>query len=104
LSCIQGVANFYAKAPILVAYNLFEPQWVVGAKMNWYLRAMENHLSMGILPDLELLKCLHKQNKGITKRSFINKRVQILKAALDRQREKKVATTITENLSEKKLH
>jgi hypothetical protein len=69
--------------------GLFEPQWVVGAEMSWYLRAMEAGLSMVMLPDLVLLRRLHKQNKGITQRSFINQRVQILKAALDRQRGKK---------------
>ncbi len=84
--------------------GLFETQWVVGTDMSWYLRAMEKGLSMVILSDLVLLRRLHKQNKGITKRSFINQRVQILKAALDRQRGKKVDTTITESLTEKKVH
>ena len=84
--------------------GLFETQWVVGTDMSWYLRAMEKGLSMVILSDLVLLRRLHKQNKGITKRSFINQRVQILKAALDRQRGKKVGTTITESLTEKKMH
>lgn len=82
--------------------GFFEPQWAVGAEMSWYLRAMEKGLSMVILPDLVLLRRLHKQNKGITKRSFINQRVQILKAALDRQRGKKIDTTITESLTKKK--
>ena len=84
--------------------GLFESQWVVGAEMSWYLRAMEKGLSMVILPDLVLLRRLHKHNKGITKRSFINLRVQILKAALDRQREKKNDTTSAESLTEKKVH
>ncbi len=84
--------------------GLFETQWVVGTDMSWYLRAMEKGLSMIILPDLVLLRRLHKQNKGIIKRSFINQRVQILKAALDRHRGKKVGTTITESLIEKKVN
>jgi len=84
--------------------GLFEPQWVVGAEMSWYLRSMEKGLSMVMLPDLVLLRRLHKQNKGITQRSFINQRVQILKAALDRQRGKKGDTPITESLIEKKVH
>ena len=69
--------------------GLFEPQWVVGAEMSWYLRSKEKALSMVMLPDLVLLRRIHKQNKGITHRSFITQRVQILKAALDRQRGKK---------------
>jgi hypothetical protein len=71
--------------------------------MSWYLRAMEAGLSMVMLPELVLLRRLHKQNKGITQRRFINQRVQILKAALDRQRGKKVDTTMTESLTEKQV-
>ncbi len=69
--------------------GLFEPQWVVGAEMSWYLRAKEKGLSLVMLPDLVLLRRLHKQNKGITQRKFINQRLQILKASLDRQRGEK---------------
>lgn len=69
--------------------GLFEPQWVVGAEMSWYLRAKEKGLSMVMLPDLVLLRRLHKQNKGITQRKFINQRLHILKASLDRQRSEK---------------
>jgi len=69
--------------------GFFETQWVVGAEMSWYLRAMEAGLTMITLPDLVLLRRLHKQNKGITQRNLINQRVHILKAALDRQRGKK---------------
>jgi len=69
--------------------GLFETQWAVGAEMSWYIRAMEKGPKMVILPELVLLRRLHKQNKGITQRNLINQRVQILKAALDRQRRKK---------------
>lgn len=92
------------KREIFSRVGLFETQWIVGTDMSWYLRAMEKGLSMLILPDLVLLRRLHKQNKGITKRSFINQRVQILKAALDRQRGKKVDTTITDSLIGKKVN
>jgi len=73
----------------LCRVGLFEPQWVVGAEMSWYLRAMEKELTMIVLPDLVLLRRIHTRNKGITQRGFIHQRVQILKAALDRQRGKK---------------
>lgn len=69
--------------------GLFEPQWVVGSEMSWYLRAKEKGLSLVMLPDLVLLRRLHKQNKGITQRKFINQRLHILKASLDRQRGEK---------------
>lgn len=66
--------------------GLFETRWKVGAEMSWYLRAQERGLKIMILPDLVLLRRIHESNKGITKRSFINQRAQILKAALDRRR------------------
>ncbi len=66
--------------------GLFETQWKVGADMSWYLRSQEMGLKIMILPDLVLLRRIHESNKGITKRSFINQRAQILKAALDRRR------------------
>jgi glycosyltransferase involved in cell wall biosynthesis len=66
--------------------GLFETKWKVGAEMSWYLRAQETGLKIMILPDLVLLRRIHESNKGITKRSFINQRAQILKTALDRRR------------------
>ena len=66
--------------------GLFETQWTVGADMSWYLRSQEMGLKIMILPDLVLLRRIHESNKGIVKRSFINQRAQILKAALDRRR------------------
>ena len=66
--------------------GLFETQWTVGAEMSWYLRAQEIGLKIVILPDLVLLRRIHESNKSIAKRSFINQRAQILKAALDRRR------------------
>jgi glycosyltransferase involved in cell wall biosynthesis len=65
--------------------GLFEPQWKVGAEMSWYLRAREAGLAMLVLPDLVLLRRIHANNKGITRRSFIKQRTRILKAALDRR-------------------
>jgi len=66
--------------------GLFEPRWKIGAEMNWYLRAQEEGLKIMMLPDLVLLRRIHENNKGITKRSFINQRTKILKEALDRRR------------------
>jgi glycosyltransferase involved in cell wall biosynthesis len=66
--------------------GLFETQWKVGAEMSWYLRAQETGLSMLMLPDLVLLRRIHERNKGITHRSFVHQRTQILKAAITRRR------------------
>jgi len=77
--------------------GLFETQWTVGADMSWYLRAQETGLKIMILPDLVLLRRIHENNKGIVKRSFINQRAQILKAALDRRRAGELGRERTSN-------
>jgi glycosyltransferase involved in cell wall biosynthesis len=66
--------------------GLFETHWQVGDYMNWHLRAMEQGLKMLMLSELVTMRRLHKTNNGITDRSFINERVQLLKASLDRRR------------------
>lgn len=94
IRCSQKLLPGHVLPAMLIKRNaffrvgLFEPQWVVGAEMSWYLRAMEAGLQVIILPDLVLWRRIHAHNKGITKRSLINQRVQILKASLDRRRGK----------------
>jgi len=77
--------------------GLFETRWKIGAEMSWYLRAKEAGLKIMILPDLVLLRRIHESNKGITKRSFINQRAQILKAALNRRRARELDREGTSN-------
>lgn len=64
----------------------FETKWELGAGMSWYLRAMDMGLSLKILPDIVLMRRIHRTNKGITKRQFAKQRAHILKIALDRRR------------------
>lgn len=66
--------------------GLFETNWQVGQDVSWMMRAKEQGLRALMLPDLVYMRRLHKTNKGITHREFINDRVRILKAALDRRR------------------
>ncbi len=66
--------------------GMFETNWRVGQDVSWIMRAREQGLRMLMLPDLIYMRRLHKSNKGITHRQFINDRVRILKAALDRRR------------------
>jgi glycosyltransferase involved in cell wall biosynthesis len=70
--------------------GLFETEWVVGAEMSWYLRAKEIGLQVKILADLVLLRRIHKNNKGLTRRQFISQRAEVLKASLDRRRKMKI--------------
>lgn len=66
--------------------GMFETNWKVGQDVSWIMRAKEMGLGTHMLPDLLYMRRLHKSNKGITHREFINDRVKILKAALDRRR------------------
>jgi len=66
--------------------GLFEENWHVGQDVSWILRARERGIRTIMLPDLIYSRRLHKNNKGITHRQFINDRVRILKAHLDSKR------------------
>jgi glycosyltransferase involved in cell wall biosynthesis len=66
--------------------GLFETNWRVGQDVAWIMRAKEQNLQMLMLPDLVYMRRIHKNNKGITHRRFINDRVRILKASLERRR------------------
>lgn len=66
--------------------GLFEENWQVGQDVSWILRARELGIRTMMLPDLIYMRRLHKNNKGITHRKFINDRVKILKAHLDSKR------------------
>ncbi|NHZ86169.1 MAG: glycosyltransferase [Planctomycetia bacterium] len=69
--------------------GLFETKWKVGAEMSWFLRAKEYPIKIKTLPDLVLRRRIHTSNKGIKNREFISQRAKILKASLDRKRNKK---------------
>jgi glycosyltransferase involved in cell wall biosynthesis len=66
--------------------GLFEEQWHVGQDVSWILRTRELGIKTIMLPDLIYMRRLHKNNKGITHRQFINDRVRIIKAHLDSNR------------------
>ena len=68
--------------------GLFETNWRVGQDVSWILRVRERGISTMMLPDLVYMRRLHEANKGITHRQFINDRVKIIKAHLDRKRKK----------------
>ena len=74
------------KQKVFYKVGLFETKWKVGAEMSWFLKTIELGIKINILPDLVLLRRIHKNNKGITNRQFISQRAQILKASLDRRR------------------
>ncbi|MBN1363515.1 MAG: glycosyltransferase family 2 protein [Syntrophaceae bacterium] len=72
--------------------GLFEEKWRVGQEVGWILRAREVGIKTIMLPDLIYMRRLHKNNKGVINRKFINDRVKIIKAHLDSRRRNNTIT------------
>lgn len=68
--------------------GLFETDWRVGEFVDWYLKAMERGLKSFLLPEVVMKRRIHANNMGIRERKHQTDYVRILKAALDRRREK----------------
>jgi len=66
----------------------FETTWEIGEFIDWYAKAVEEELKALMLPDVLLLRRLHRTNQGVLKREAQSDYLQILKAALDRRRAK----------------
>jgi hypothetical protein len=67
----------------------FATAWELGDFIDWYFRACELGLRSTMLPQIVLRRRLHAGNMGIREGASRNDYVQIVKAALDRRREKK---------------
>jgi glycosyltransferase involved in cell wall biosynthesis len=66
----------------------FATNWRVGEFIDWYLKAKEIGLKSTMLPGVVLKRRLHTENMGIRERDSRTDYVRILKASLDRRREK----------------
>ncbi|PKN53281.1 MAG: glycosyltransferase family 2 protein [Deltaproteobacteria bacterium HGW-Deltaproteobacteria-13] len=81
-------ATMLIKRDAFFRVGLFDENWRVGEEVAWILRARELHMKTIMLTDLTYMRRLHKNNKGIVSRPFINDRVKIIKAHLDAKRKK----------------
>lgn len=70
--------------------GFFEEHWHVGQDVSWILQARALDIKTMMLPDLVYMRRLHKNNKGITHRRFINDRVRIIKNHLDARRKNNI--------------
>jgi Glycosyltransferases involved in cell wall biogenesis len=68
--------------------GMFDTEWQLGEFVAWYLKALENDLASVMLPDVVLRRRLHDRNQGVSKRDFHKDYVRIVKASLDRRRQK----------------
>jgi len=68
--------------------GLFSTAWKVGEFIDWYLKAMETGLNPVMLPDIVMRRRIHSSNLGIRLKDMGNDYVKIVKASLDRRRNK----------------
>jgi glycosyltransferase involved in cell wall biosynthesis len=68
--------------------GLFDTHLQLGDFIDWYKRAMEAGLKFLTLPEVVLLRRIHDDNTSVRNRAAEKDYVRIMKAALDRKREK----------------
>jgi glycosyltransferase involved in cell wall biosynthesis len=69
--------------------GLFDTKWRKGIFNDWYLRATEMNLRSEILPDVLVKRRIHESNYGIVNKDKSIEYVRMLKASLDRKRNRK---------------
>ncbi|MCX6033075.1 MAG: glycosyltransferase family A protein [Chloroflexi bacterium] len=94
LWCPDGLLPGYVPGALLIwrkaflRVGLFEPQLRVGEFMSWMIRAREAELRTVMLEECVYRRRVHAANKGIARQDTIGPRAAILKAALDRRRQR----------------
>lgn len=86
-------STFLIKRESFFHVGPFATNWRVGEFIDWYSKAMETGLESLMLPEVVTKRRLHTTNMGIRERRSQTDYVRILKAALDRRREKGVHTS-----------
>jgi glycosyltransferase involved in cell wall biosynthesis len=94
LHCPPEAMAGYSQTTLLMARETFfhigpfTTHWEVGEFMDWYARAQEAGLKTAMLPEVVSLRRLHTTNQGVSKRDERADYARVLKAALDRRRQK----------------
>jgi len=84
----------YCKGTMLIRKESFQKigpfstRWHLGDFVDWYCRAIEKGLKSIMLPRTVLRRRIHKENQGIRERIHRGDYIKILKASLDRRRQK----------------
>ena len=60
----------------------------VGVTVDWYARALEAELKMSVVPEVVLERRLHANNNGLREQDARSQYLHVLKASLDRRRQK----------------
>jgi len=80
--------TFFIKRESFFRVGLFNEDWAIGDFIDWYARAMENDLKSIMLPDILMMRRLHKSNIGRKTQHQRPEFARILKASLDRRRQR----------------
>lgn len=94
LSCPSDAMPGYLKGTMLIRKDMlmhigpFESRWRVGEFIDWYARAIDSGLRSILVPEVVLLRRLHNTNLGIQEPDARTDFVRILKASLDRRKQR----------------
>jgi glycosyltransferase involved in cell wall biosynthesis len=69
--------------------GLFDTSLKLGDFIDWFSRANEQHLKIIMLPEIVLLRRVHGDNTSFRRKDNRSDYIRIVKAALDRRRQKK---------------
>ncbi|MCB0209235.1 MAG: glycosyltransferase family 2 protein [Anaerolineae bacterium] len=84
----QHVGAMLIKRESFQKVGPFRTDWEIGEFIDWYARAEERGLKSLMLPQVVMKRRLHKASQGTYKREHQKEYVRVLKAALDRRRQK----------------
>lgn len=76
------------KKEAFLRVGFYETNWRVGQDLSWFIRAKETGLKEKMIPEVLVKRRLHKTNTDLMNKEFAGERVKILKASLDRRRNK----------------
>ncbi len=68
--------------------GLFSEKWECGEFLDWSFRAQEKGYGSVLIPEVVMKRRIHSANRGILVREIRSDYVHVLKAALDRRRQK----------------
>lgn len=91
---IEEIMPGHFKAAMLIRREsffragLFDAKWQIGDFVDWYLKAMEKGLKSFMIPDLVMKRRIHENNMVIRQKRLQSDYLRILKASLDRRRDK----------------
>ncbi|OGW41380.1 MAG: hypothetical protein A2Y97_09440 [Nitrospirae bacterium RBG_13_39_12] len=94
LKCSDQSMPGYCKGTMIIkreaflSIGHFSTSWKLGDFFDWYLRAMEKGLTSFMMPEVILKRRIHNSNTVIRERNYQIHYIRILKAALDRRRNK----------------